>query len=233
MGRCTIFIFSGEHDMINKFVEENIMIEKKDFDAEAAAWDAKPLRQKLTREVTEAIIRQVAPTSTMKAADFGCGTGLVCLGLQPHVASITGIDSSPGMLDILKTKIAEGGLTTVDTLLIDVEKGESLTGAYDLITSAMTLHHIREPRTLLRKFHMALNPGGILAIADLEPDGGLFHEDNTGVFHYGFERSEVRAMFAEAGFSDLCDSRVTEIVKPVPDGTKRTFSVFLVSGRKR
>jgi hypothetical protein len=97
----------------------------------------------------------------------------------------------------------------------------------------MTLHHIREPRALLRQFHMALTSGGILAIADLEPDGGLFHEDNTGVFHFGFERSEVRAMFAEAGFSDICDSRATVVVKPAPDGTKRTFSVFLVSGRKR
>ena len=69
--------------------------EKRDFDAAAASWDEKPGRVKLAGEVAEAIIRQVAPSKTMKAMDFGCGTGLVTLTLRPLVASITGIDSSP------------------------------------------------------------------------------------------------------------------------------------------
>lgn len=206
--------------------------ENKDFNAAAASWDEKPERVKLAGEVAAAIIRQVTPSKAMKAADFGCGTGLVSLRLQPLVASITGIDSSPGMLDILKAKIVQGKLTNIDTRLIDVEKGETLTGEYDLITSSMTLHHMRRPEVLLRQLSAALVPGGILAIADLEPDDGLFHDDNTGVFHHGFERAAVRAMFAEAGFADIQDSRATEMIKPGSDGSKRTFAVFLVSGRK-
>lgn len=207
--------------------------ENKDFNAAAANWDEKPARVKLAGEVAAAIIRQVAPNKAMKAADFGCGTGLVSLRLQPLVASITGIDSSPGMLDILKAKIAQGKLTNIDTRLIDVEKGETLTGEYNLITSSMTLHHMRQPEALLRQLSAALVPGGILAIADLEPDGGLFHDDNTGVFHHGFERAVVRAMFAESGFADIQDSKATEMIKSAADGSKRTFSVFLVSGRKK
>ena len=205
----------------------------KDFDIEAANWDKNPGRVKLAGEVAEAIIRQVAPKKTMKAADFGCGTGLLSLRLQPLVASITGIDSSPGMLDVVKAKVAEGKLTNVGTQLLDVEKGETLSGEYDLITSSMTLHHIREPLPLLRQLCKALNPGGILAIADLEPDGGHFHDDNTGVFHFGFERAAVRAMFAEVGLNDIDDSTATEIVKSAADGTKRAFSVFLVCGTKK
>lgn len=204
--------------------------ENKDFNAGAAKWDENPGRVKLAGEVAEAIIREVAPNRSMKAADFGCGTGLVSLRLQPLVASITGFDSSPGMLAILKAKIAEGKLPNIDTQLIDVEKGETLTGKYDLITSSMTLHHIREPRALIRQLYAALAPGGILALADLDPDGGLFHDDNTGVFHFGFERAAMRAMFAEAGFIDIQDSTATELSKPAPDGSKRPFSVFLVTG---
>lgn len=206
--------------------------EKRDFDAAAATWDEKPARVKLAGEVAEAIIRRVAPNQTMHAADFGCGTGLLSLKLQPLVASITGIDSSPGMLDILRAKVAEGKLTNVHSQLVDVEKGETVTGKFDLITSSMTLHHIVDPKALLQHLNAALVPGGILAIADLEPDGGLFHDDNTGVHHFGFERTVVRAMFAEAGFVDIEDGTATELVKTGPDGTKRTFAVFLVSGRK-
>lgn len=206
--------------------------ENKDFNAGAAKWDENPGRVKLSGEVAEAIIRAVAPNLSMKVADFGCGTGLVSLRLQPMVASITGIDSSPGMLAVLKEKIAEGKLANIDTQLVDVEKGETLTGKYDLITSSMTLHHIREPLALLRQLHAALLPGGILALADLDPDGGLFHDDNTGVFHFGFERAGMQAMFAEAGFTDIHASTATELSKPAPDGSKRPFSVFLITARK-
>ncbi len=206
--------------------------DKKDFDAVAASWDEKPARVKLAGEVAEAIISQVAPHRGMRMADFGCGTGLISLWLQPLVASITGIDSSPGMLDIFQAKIAAGKLTNVQTQLLDIDEGEELSGEYDLIVSSMTLHHIRQPAALLRQLHKALLPGGILAIADLDPDGSLFHDDNTGVFHFGFERAAVRAMFAEAGFTDIHDSQATELVKEAPDGSKRTFTVFLVSGRR-
>ncbi len=206
---------------------------KKDFDAAAAGWDEKPARVKLAEEVADAIIRQVAPSKAMRAADFGCGTGLISLRLQPLVASITGIDSSQGMLDMLGAKIAEGKLTNVDTQLVDIEKGGVLSGEYDLITSSMTLHHIREPKALISQFYAVLAPGGILAIADLDSDGGRFHDDNTGVHHSGFERAAVRSLFAEAGFGEIRDSTATSLVKLGQDGMKRTFSVFLFIGRKK
>ena len=34
----------------------------------------------------------------MDALDFGCGTGLVTLKLQPFIHSITGVDGSQGMI---------------------------------------------------------------------------------------------------------------------------------------
>ncbi|MDK9706121.1 MAG: class I SAM-dependent methyltransferase [Desulforhopalus sp.] len=206
--------------------------DKKDFDAAASTWDENPARVKLAGEVAEAIIRRVSPNRAMNAADFGCGTGLLSLKLQPLVASITGIDSSPGMLEILRAKVDIGKLTNVRTQLVDVEKGEVLAGSYDLITSCMTLHHIADPKALLGHLSSALAPGGILAVADLDPDGGLFHDDNTGVHHFGFDRGMVRAMFAGAGLLDIEDGTATELVKPAAGGTKRNFSVFLVSGRK-
>ena len=74
---------------------------------------------------------------------------------------------------------------------------------------------------------------GVLAIADLDPDGGRFHEDNTGVFHFGFERAAMRALFAETGFIDVRDSTATETIREAPDGSTRVFSVFLISERKQ
>ncbi|EKD39965.1 MAG: pedicted SAM-dependent methyltransferase, partial [uncultured bacterium] len=188
--------------------------EKRDFDSAAASWDENPNRVRLARDVAAAIKEQVAITSAMNVADFGCGTGLLSLQLQPLVHSLTGIDSSQGMLDVLQEKISRLQLANVHTQLVDLDRGDVLPGSYDLIVSNMTLHHIENVAPLLREFHRVLTPGGTLCITDLDLDGGLFHEDNTGVFHFGFDRQDLRKAFAEAGFADIRDTTATEIVKP-------------------
>jgi len=69
--------------------------EKRDFDSEAASWDKEPRRVKLATDITGAIRNDVSLTSDMDALDFGCGTGLVTLQLQPFIHSITGVDGPP------------------------------------------------------------------------------------------------------------------------------------------
>jgi ubiquinone/menaquinone biosynthesis C-methylase UbiE len=208
-------------------------IEKRDFDKEAAFWDEKPARVKLAKDVTDAISKQISLTSDMDVADFGCGTGLLTFRLQPLVHSIIGIDSSQGMLDVFNAKIAKLRLTNVRSLLIDFDKGDVLTGEYHLIASNMTLHHVREIRPLFDQFYNIVTPGGYLCVADLDLDNGQFHEDNTGVFHFGFDRTKLRKTFSEAGFDAVREMTASEVVKPTAQGDIRAFTMFLMTGQKR
>ncbi len=64
--------------------------ERKDFDKEAAQWDANPGRVRLAGEVAGAIIREVGPTREMDVLDFGCGTGLVTTGVMASLAGLLG-----------------------------------------------------------------------------------------------------------------------------------------------
>ena len=207
--------------------------EKRDFDKEAASWDENPARVKAVKDIAEAIGRQVAITPDMEVLDFGCGTGLLTLQLQPFVRSITGVDSSRGMLDIFNAKIARLQLAHTRTLLCDLDKGDTLSGTYDLIVSSMTLHHIKEVTPLLVQFYRSMKPNGYLCLADLDQDEGQFHENNTGVFHFGFDRTALRNSFFDAGFTDMGDVTAAEIEKTVRNGEARRFSVFLLTGRKR
>ncbi|MBN1625202.1 MAG: class I SAM-dependent methyltransferase [Deltaproteobacteria bacterium] len=206
--------------------------EKRDFDKEAASWDENPGRVRIAKDVARAILRQVALTHDMDIMDFGCGTGLLSIELQLLVHSVTGIDSSQGMLDIFNSKISGMGLKNVGTLLVDLEKGDRLTGSYDLVVSSMTVHHIREIESLFDQFNDATVPDGHLYIADLDPDDGLFHSDNTGVFHFGFDRNNFRKVFIKAGFNNVRDVKAAEIMKPVGNGETRRFTLFLMTGRK-
>lgn len=162
--------------------------EKRDFDKDAALWDEKPARVKLVKDVAAAISRQIPLNPDMDVMDFGCGTGLLTTLIQPLVHSVTGVDSSRGMLDAFNKKIAKLNLYNVKTVFADPDGGEALTGQYDVVLSNMTLHHIREIKPLLAQFHNVIRQAGYLCIADLDSEEGRFHEDNTGVFHFGFDR---------------------------------------------
>jgi cyclopropane fatty-acyl-phospholipid synthase-like methyltransferase len=206
--------------------------EKRDFDKEAAFWDENPGRVKLAKDIADAIANQVVLKPDMEVMDFGCGTGLLTMQMQPFVRSITGVDNSKRMLDILRMKIAKLNLNNVKVELVDLDKGDILTGNYDLVISNMTLHHIKETKPLFDQFYKITAPAGYLCITDLDLDDGRFHEDNTGVFHFGFSRPTMRSIFREAGFDNVQDITAAEVLKPADNGEMRRFPVFLMTGRK-
>lgn len=206
---------------------------KRDFDKVAASWDERPARVKLGKDVADAISKQVVLTSDMNALDFGCGTGLLTIQLQPLVHSIIGIDSSQGMLDIFNAKVSQLKLPNTRAQLVDLDKGDTLAGNYHLIVSNMTLHHIKEIKPLFDQFCKIMAPAGYLCIADLDLDDGRFHDNNNGVFHFGFDRTTLRKTFTEAGFDKVQDITAAEVLKPTPHGEMRQFTVFLMTGQKR
>jgi 2-polyprenyl-3-methyl-5-hydroxy-6-metoxy-1,4-benzoquinol methylase len=206
--------------------------EHRDFDKEAAQWDTKPERVKLANDVANAIIKEAAPLRGVNALDFGCGTGLITLRLQPYVKTITGVDSSQGMLEVLQGKIRTQGLGNVTTMLVDIEQGGRIEGTYDLIVSSMTLHHVPDTVSLFRQWYALLVPGGRLSFSDLDTEGGAFHGDNTGVFHHGFDRARLKTLLQEAGFRDIRDTTASKLMKPVEGKGEREFTVFLISARK-
>jgi len=197
------------------------------FDEAAATWDEQPRRVKLARAVADAIGRQVPLSHETDVLDFGCGTGLLTLALQPLVRGVTGADTSSGMLDVLREKVRAQGLANVETMLLDPKGPRAVDARFHLIVSSMALHHVADLASLFAWFHERLHPGGRVALADLDREDGSFHEDPRDVHHLGFERNELQALLAEAGFGDLGAS--TALVNRKGD---RDYPVFLITGRK-
>jgi len=91
------------------------------FDQAAATWDDNPTRIAMMKIVGTAILREARPDRRTWVLDYGCGTGLIGLFLLPHVGSVTGADSSSGMLEVLDRKVHEQGLAGMQTLQLDLE----------------------------------------------------------------------------------------------------------------
>jgi len=204
---------------------------QRNFDNEAAQWDLNPGRVKLANDVADVIIEIVKPAKNIDVLDFGCGTGLVTLRLQPYVRCITGVDSSKGMLSVLEDKVTQQGLANVYTQFVDFEKGGSVTGVFDLIVSSMTVHHVPNTGLLFRMWSQLLKPEGRVCFADLDTEDGSFHSDNTGVFHFGFDREELKRLLQEYGFRDVSDTTAATVVRDLEGAGKKEFPVFLIEGK--
>jgi 2-polyprenyl-3-methyl-5-hydroxy-6-metoxy-1,4-benzoquinol methylase len=207
-------------------------VDKRDFDKEAASWDEHPVRVKLAADIASAISQQITLKPDMNVLDFGCGTGLLTLHVAPMVRSITGVDSSRGMLNVLMEKATKQRQNNVRVLQLDPDRGDTVTGQYDLIVSNMTFHHVENVESLLGQLHRAIRFSGYLCVADLDPDQGEFHEDNSGVFHFGFERTTLRRSLMQTGFAGIKDMTAAEVVKPRRNGEIQRFTVFLMVGQK-
>lgn len=205
---------------------------KRDFDGAAPNWDEEPRRVQLAREVVAALRREVPLHGKMEALDYGCGTGLVTLGLQPYLAKITGADSSPGMLAVLEQKISSQGIPKVRTQLINLEEQQRLEGSYDLIVSCMTLHHVQDVAALIGSLLESLKPGGWLAVADLQSEDGSFHDDPTGIQHHGFDRDYLRKLFLGHGLGCTGVTTAATVEKTGRDGERHLYPVLLAVARK-
>jgi ubiquinone/menaquinone biosynthesis C-methylase UbiE len=205
---------------------------KWNFDEEAATWDKNPGRVKVANDIADAILDEQILTPEMNLLEFGCGTGLLTLRLLPLVRSVTGVDSSEGMLGVLRKKIQDQNLTNLRLQHLDLQKGDTLGGSYDLVICSMTLHHVKETGLLLDQLFKVTAPCGHLCIADLDPDDGQFHGDNDTVFHHGFDRTDLRRAIEDAGYKEIHDRMAATITKPIAGGGTTDFGVFLMTGRK-
>lgn len=201
------------------------------FDTRAAQWDENPGRVKMAQDAVKALDETLNLNPQTKAMELGCGTGLATLLMADKLASITAVDSSEGMLDVLRQKIDYYNTTNVTPVFADLTHDKSVTGSFDLIYSVMAFHHIKDIPPLLGYFHDLLTPGGTVAIIDLDTEDGTFHAPGTHIEHKGFDRHAFKNMLTVAGFANTTDKTALTIPRETPAGP-RDFPVFLITAVK-
>lgn len=203
------------------------------FNQRASSWDT-PDRQLMASTIAGAMRQRLKLDPSMNLADYGAGTGLITLDLAQDVGAATAIDSSEGMREVLSAKLQARSGPPIEVLAWDLEKDPPLDRQFDVLVSSMTLHHVKDTSKALRSFFELLRPGGQLALADLDPEEGLFHGEAmaAGVQHHGFDRAELKALMSVAGFVDITFDTAFIVNRTQADGTTRPYDIFLGVARR-
>lgn len=109
---------------------------------------------------------EALPASVTRALDLGCGDGRllnVVLDAHPETEVVIGVDSSPPMLGLARTRFAGDERVTIE----EGDLGHTIAGhgTFDAIVSGFAIHHLSHDRkqSLFKEITGALRPGGVFA----------------------------------------------------------------------
>lgn len=96
-----------------------------------------------------------------KALDMGCSNGRNALYLSQLGYHVTAIDANPGAVDMLKSIIAEEGITNINAQVYDINNA-SLGEGYDFIACTVTLMFLDPARVnaVISNMQSSTLPGG-------------------------------------------------------------------------
>jgi cyclopropane fatty-acyl-phospholipid synthase-like methyltransferase len=141
--------------------------------------------------------------------EFGCGMGDAC----DYVASrfgcrVTGLDLSPQQIERARERHVDSSLRGLEFVAADVLTWEP-PERYDAVYFLEMLPIIQDCRTLLKKLHSWLRPGGAMTMTDFVAGSYLSDEERAFLWQEDSIadnlpfKAERLAMIRAAGFQDL------------------------------
>ncbi len=120
-------------------------------------------------KVVEAVIAKANASSAYEVLDLGCGSGQLALPVSSMVKSVTGVDISPRMIELLKSKLTQNEIGNVKTMTASIQELNFAQGSFDLILSNYALHHLSDDQkqwVVKQGFHW-LKPNGRMVFGDM------------------------------------------------------------------
>ena len=181
---------------------------KEQFDTQAAHYDTN--WNAWSEETLRWLLANANPQPTDFMLDVATGTGFTALAFAPHVATVIGLDVSPGMLEQARRQAGE---RRIPNAVFQTGAAEALPfgdGSFDIVTCRIAPHHFLDVPNFLNETARVLRPGGRLALVDTtvpddSPEAAAWQNGVEAVRDPSHVRNytprEWRAMTEEAGLT--------------------------------
>jgi ubiquinone/menaquinone biosynthesis C-methylase UbiE len=146
------------------------------------------------------------------ALDVGCGTGFISIGMVRKGAKVYGLDVSPKMVEKLKEKIRDGGVTNiVEVRVCSMEKLPYKSGLFDVVTccGVMDFYPIDLTKKCLIEMKRVLKNDGRIVVNFPNEKGDFIEEyvEADPMLHLYPEKS-LRKMIKSCGLKIVDVKRV-------------------------
>ena len=158
----------------------------------ADEWDR--LRGELFGETSDLQLLPALLDPDVVVGDLGCGSGRIAATIAPYARSVVGVDASPEMLDVARSRLA--GFDNVRLVEGRIEELPLESGSLDLALVVHLLHHVADPSAALAEVARVLRPGGRLVLADVLPHPYEEYRRTMGHVWLGFGRPAIDAELA-------------------------------------
>ena len=160
-------------------------------------------------ERVEATIMTMIGAKPIRALlDLGTGTGRMLELAAPLAERAVGVDQSPAMLALARSRVDQSGLHNVQLRQGDIYAPPVERDAYDLVIIHQVLHFLDDPARALSEAARALRPGGRLIVVDFLAHDAEFLRQEYAHRRLGFSLAEIDSFLAEAGLSDAQAHRI-------------------------
>ena len=138
---------------------------------QGASWLLRKTRER--EESAKEMLRELRLEPGMTVCDLGCGNGYHTLEMAKSVGptgTVIGVDIQPEMLEMLKERADEAGLSNVVRVLGEFHDPKLASNSCDMVLIVDAYHEFSFPELMLRAVHRALKPDGVVVLVEFRAE---------------------------------------------------------------
>jgi ubiquinone/menaquinone biosynthesis C-methylase UbiE len=166
----------------------------------AAEWDELRGLHSPDGPVEAALMEALGSASLGALLDVGTGTGRIAELLSPRAAQVTGLDKSPEMLRLARTRLQNLPAGSHDLVQGDFTALPFADASFDSVVFHQVLHYAQEPGPALAEAARVCRSGGIIGIVDFAAHDREELRSQHAHARLGFSDEQMLGLLAEAGF---------------------------------
>jgi ArsR family transcriptional regulator len=198
-------VLAADRRMAAQALSERARAASDSFRDRGAGWDEMTALGLPTTEVEAALASAAGQGRLGRVLDIGTGTGRVLELLGPRAEAGLGIDASPQMIKLARTRLAQAGLPHCTLRQADMYRlplpdgGED--GGFDVTVLQMVLHHAEDPEAVLREAARVTRSGAKVIVVELAAHAAHEQAEQLAHRHRGFSPARMRSMLQSAGLA--------------------------------
>lgn len=174
-------------------------VAQKYFAAHASEWDRIRKLHVSDAAVEAAIVAALADRPFRSLLDLGTGTGRILELFGPQIERGLGIDLSPAMLAIARTRLDRPGFRHCAVRQGDIYDLPVAKDSFDVVIIHQVLHYLDDGAGAIREAARVLRPGGRLLVVDFAPHDLEFLREEHAHRRLGFAPETVSQWMSAAG----------------------------------